>query len=206
MVARDELTHRLFVAIELDEERRDALVRCRERLAGVLTSAPGGRERPVRWVARELLHVTVRFLGTTPDAIVDRLRAALAPRFSSSTFQLCFDRLGVFPEHGRPRVVWAGPSAEPVGAAAVTRELDARLSAAGVAADARAFRPHVTLGRFRVPGPVACARAVGGVAIEAIPPMAVDCLTLFESRLSSRGPTYVPLQHSALGPPIGAQP
>lgn len=131
---------RLFVAIDPPEE-------IREQLARLCTGIEGAR-----WVRREQLHLTLRFLGDTPQSALDEIKAALGcVRFAPLTFALC--GVGIFP-HGKPRyakVLWAGiePS-EPL------RELKARideaLGAAGVGADEeRTFSPHITLARFKQP-------------------------------------------------------
>lgn len=198
MAARDELTQRLFVAIDLDDACRDLLADAGRRVADALAGGRAAARRRVRWVAGELLHVTVRFLGATPAATAEHLHAALAPGFTSAAFSLRFDRLGVFPETGRPRVVWAGPSHASDGAERMKRELEARLSALGCEPDARAFRPHVTLGRFRAPGHPRDAETVRAVGLEGARPMCVDHLTLYESHLSSAGPRYVALQRTSL--------
>lgn len=201
MAAPRELSRRLFVAIDLDEAIRDALGRVTDRLAVALADGATSSRHRVRWVARERLHVTVRFLGATPTAAVEPLRTALTPGFASPVFELRFDRLGTFPETGRPRVVWAGFSDDGAAVSLVRRELDARLEELGLAADRQRFRPHVTLGRFREPGRAADGRTVRDIAMEdmaVIGPMSVQRLTLYESHLSSRGPGYEVLRYTAL--------
>jgi hypothetical protein len=42
-----------------------------------------------------------------------------------------------------------------------------------------------------------------GLEEQALGVSRVEAITLYESRLSPRGPTYVPLQLTALGPPEG---
>jgi 2'-5' RNA ligase len=198
MVARDEVTHRLFFAFDLDEPCRRAVQRLVDELVRRIDlrgPAPGGR---VKWVERENLHLTVSFLGSTPEQRLDAIRAALETPFNSQTFGLRFDRLGAFPERGAPRVIWIGDSRGTTLAEAVQRELAERLKAVDVPAETRPFRAHLTLGRFREPGGHEDAQAIREVAVEPIGPLLIDHLTLYESHLSSRGPSYDALVRVAL--------
>jgi len=200
MAAGGALTHRLFLAFDLDEACREALTRLVDRLTAHLESA-GIDPRRVKWVVRENLHVTVRFLGAVPGPQVGRLRAVLAPAFSSPTFVLRFDRLGAFPAAGRPRVIWVGDSTGTRGADRARRELDQRLAGLGLEPEPRPFEAHVTLGRFRDPPHAVAARAIRELRFAPLSPVSVSDLTLYESRLSSCAPAYAVLQRSPLGRP-----
>jgi 2'-5' RNA ligase len=202
VAAGGALTHRLFLAFDLDEACREALTRLVDRLTAHLESA-GIDARRVKWVVGQHLHVTVRFLGAVPGPHVGRLRAVLAPAFSSPMFVLRFDRLGVFPAAGRPRVIWVGDSAGARGADRARRELDERLAGLGLEPEpeSRPFQAHVTLGRFREPPPAVAARAIRELRFEPLRPVPVSDLTLYESQLSSRGPAYVVQQRSPLDRP-----
>jgi len=63
---------RLFVAVPLDEEARAAVEAVVE---GVRAGEPEGRG--VRWVRLEGLHITLRFLGPTPEPRVGQLADAV---------------------------------------------------------------------------------------------------------------------------------
>ncbi|NTV52049.1 MAG: RNA 2',3'-cyclic phosphodiesterase, partial [Candidatus Firestonebacteria bacterium] len=56
---------------------------------------------------------------------------------------------GVFPEQGAARVVWLGLSQGAQGMQALQVNLAGRLRAAGLTLEARAFTPHLTLGRVK---------------------------------------------------------
>jgi RNA 2',3'-cyclic 3'-phosphodiesterase len=61
----------------------------------------------------------------------------------------------------------------------------------------RAFSPHLTLGRFREPGTVRDRQILSGVSVPTAGACTVDRLTLYQSRLSPKGPTYTPIAHAA---------
>ena len=198
MAARDELTHRLFFAFDLDEPCREAAQRLIDELARRIDPPGSGRQGRVKWVERENLHLTVSFLGSTPERHLDAIRTLLEPPFSSHMFELRFDTLGAFPDRGAPGVIWLGDSTGATVAQAVQRELAERLKAIGVPPEARPFRAHLTLGRFREAGRREDGRVIREFVVEPIGPLPVDHLTLYESHLSNRGPSYEALVRVAL--------
>jgi len=89
---------RLFIAIALPADLA-------ARAAALLPDALPGLRR----VKPENLHVTLAFLGWTPDEkLGDVVAAANEAARGQAPFTLVFDRAGRFPERGRPRVVWLG--------------------------------------------------------------------------------------------------
>jgi 2'-5' RNA ligase len=138
---------RLFVAFALDDPARDALCAVARDLAGRL--ARSREPRAVRWVERENLHVTLRFLGEVDEAQVTRLTAALAAPVPVEPFEMELGGGGCFPGAGPPRVAWVGVTGGVEEARAVFSQLDERLAPLGFAREARGYTPHVTLGRVR---------------------------------------------------------
>ncbi|MCH8055335.1 MAG: RNA 2',3'-cyclic phosphodiesterase, partial [Deltaproteobacteria bacterium] len=76
--------------------------------------------------------------------IMNALEQALSaiPRFS-----IIGRGIGVFPDIRRARVLWAGLEGKPLGPLAV--EVETALEPIGFAREKRAFRPHLTIGRWR---------------------------------------------------------
>jgi 2'-5' RNA ligase len=199
MAAGSTLTRRLFFAIDLDEPSRAAIADLVERLDRQLEGKGAGRRGLIKWVERENLHMTVRFLGTTPEERFQQLRVAMSRHLASQPFALRFDRVGMFPERGAPRVVWLAASVGAAEAARTRDELDERLKGIDVPPEPRPFLPHLTLGRFREMGRASDARAIREVDVVGLEAVRVDHVTLYESHLSSRGPRYVPLLRVELG-------
>jgi 2'-5' RNA ligase len=179
---------RLFVAIEIDRAVREAA----GRLIGELQRrverlAPRAR---ITWVAPDRMHVTVRFLGDVDDAHAGRIRAALEQPVPVAPFVLEIAGAGTFPETGEPRVVWAGLSHGREQLVAVEREVNARLRTVGVEPESRPYSPHLTLGRVRAAAGLRAPKLLAGLAGTALGTTHVAAITLFESRLSSEGPSY----------------
>lgn len=176
---------RAFLALELpDEAKRGiaaAMLRRVESLPGLRRTAPEG------------VHLTLRFLGESlPEqlqALVPEVGAAAA-RCPPADARL--SGLGLFPERGAPRILWLGVE---LGQAVLDlqRACEAAARQAGFAPEPRAFRPHLTLGRWRerVRRPPLEALELGVVRLER--------LVLFQSRLDSGGAVYTPLHTFRLG-------
>ena len=157
---------RLFAAIEIDETVRSLAQGAAASLAAA--GVVGRFELP------EKMHVTVAFLGSTPEseltAVTQTLQDASA---GCSSFRVDFDRLGAFPNERRPRVVWIGPSQENAGFIACAGRVRTAFEQLGFAFEHDASA-HITICRPKlVPTrlPVLSARAT----------LDVKGLTLFRS-------------------------
>jgi 2'-5' RNA ligase len=158
----------------------------------------------LRRVKPENLHVTLAFLGWTPDERLSEVTAAATEGAASvAQFTLAFDRPGCFPKRGRPRVVWLGmadgaPSVLELGAGVY-----AGLRSRGLRFDDRPLAPHLTLARVAEDATAAEAKTVGA-ALEGlvVPGLAFEVaeIAVVQSVLSPKGPRYtslatVPLAH-----------
>jgi RNA 2',3'-cyclic 3'-phosphodiesterase len=187
---------RLFTGIELDA----AVVRAAGEIVAELSRrserlAPKAR---VAWVTPERMHVTVRFIGHSNDDAAARIRAVLVDPVPVPPFTLRVERLGSFPPRGSPRVIWAGLSGDVDSLAAAERDVTARLSRVSIPPEDRPYSPHLTLGRVKEPGGLKTAALFQDLVDSALGATAVEAITLFESRVSSKGPTYIVLQRTPL--------
>ena len=196
---RDGIGLRVFVAFELDTPCRRALAAVESALKARIESGAGAGCR-LTWVEPSNLHVTIRFLGATPETRLAGLCAAIGRPFTSPSFEVRLDALGVFPGGGPAHTLWAGTSADTPDAAQVCRELDTRLVEWGLAPEERPFRLHVTLARIRRAGCALDLEVIRQFRMDPIVAFQVDRLTLFESRPQGHGPVYVPLEYGVLGP------
>lgn len=154
----------------------------------------------VRWTAPEALHVTLKFLGNVTTAAVDEMIAALDHAAAAhAPFGMVIGGLGAFPGARRPQVLWLG--VEDGGALrAIAGDVDAALASLGFAPEARAFTPHVTVGRVRRPR--GAARAQGRADL---PPcnagasLHVETIDLMRSHLGRDGARHECLHRSRLG-------
>jgi 2'-5' RNA ligase len=181
---------RLFFALALDEPLRAAAASVAADLQRRLAATRS--DRAIKWVERQNLHVTMRFLGEVDDAraqaIIQRLREPLP----DVSFDLAVGGAGAFPPAGPPRVLWIGAGAGADAARAVFDRIEERLSSLGFEPEHRAYTPHMTLGRVREIN-----RTLGTKLREwlaEVPAQVgiqrVTRVTLYRSHLSSAGPRY----------------
>ena len=189
---------RLFLAIELDDEVLHAAGRVIEALKRRASSlAPRAR---IGWVLPDRMHLTVRFIGYVDERQAARIRGVLKAPIEVPAFRLRVEGLGTFPPKGTPRVIWAGLSSGSEALATVEREVTARLTPVGIPPEDRPYSPHLTLARVKDAAGLKAGPLLEGIAPWSLGSATVDACTLFESRLSPKGPTYVPLQRTALAP------
>ena len=180
---------RLFLGIGIPEDRLEALGR---------SIAPVRDElRGARWVAVENQHVTIKFLGRTAATLVDEVvRAARAAASGHETWTTALSHLGAFPNLRRARVLWAALDDDEGAMAGLAARVDERTEPLGFESEKRTFTPHLTIARFKVPGPLPALPQLEGAAQE---PFAVDELRLYQSHLSPRGARYEILERFPLG-------
>lgn len=132
---------RLFVALDLDTA---VINRLQQALNAYRERAP-----QARWTRIESLHLTLKFIGEVPATDEERVTAALE-QIRQKPFPLEFSGLGAFPQARHPRVFWAGirPSTE---LEQLAHSIEQLLLPLGIAAENRAFSPHLTLARGRTP-------------------------------------------------------
>ena len=182
---------RLFVAVEIGEtlSARAAEV-SRELQRRAADAAPRAK---VTWVPADRLHLTVRFIGEVDDAKGQAVCEALRPALAVSAFDLTLDGAGAFPKGGSPRVLWIGVTAGREPLLAIDREIISRLTPLGIEEEERAYSPHLTLARVREPAGLRGAWLLEGLTDREIGTTRIDAITLFQSKLSPKGPTYTPL-------------
>ncbi|HIN70127.1 MAG TPA: RNA 2',3'-cyclic phosphodiesterase [Acidobacteria bacterium] len=181
---------RLFVAVDLNEAVRRTVMKMSTSIAESLT-VKGGHK--ISWVRSRNLHVTVRFLGLVNPVVMERLRTSLVRPWSAEAFDLELAAAGTVPLSGTPRVLLVGIRDRSSGFERLFPELNTRIHVSGVVEDQMRFIPHVTVGRVRQ------APQRGRIIREAVQKAEVEAvgwqvkhLTLYESRMTSSTPDYLP--------------
>jgi 2'-5' RNA ligase len=138
---------RMFVAIE---PSADAVEHLDEFLTVRRESGP-----EVRWTPPSRWHLTLAFMGSAPDRVVEDVVDGVGAMADRATpIGLAVTGGGCFPDVTRAKVLWAGvdvvdgvPGAvEELGRLA--RGVRSACAVAGAAPEGGAFVPHLTLGRF----------------------------------------------------------
>ena len=137
---RMEMTMRLFISVNFDNETKKRLKSAVDSLSKNATHGNYSRE--------ENLHITLAFLGECDRGDLKRIRDCM-DAVPAGGFEISIDRAGTF---GRKddQIFWVGaaPSDELF---SVQRELVSALCSAGFEPDMKPFRPHITLARRFVP-------------------------------------------------------
>ena len=182
---------RLFFAVLLSEEVREAVARAQERLR----AAAG--ENGIRWVAPEQFHYTLKFLGETPAEKVPGIQEA-ARRIAAqhAPLSLSLAGLGAFPNLRRPQVLWVGAKEGVPLLMRLAESLEKELAEQGFPPENRRFNPHLTLARIRIPaGEKAAAQALAAQTadqkiVDEYGVIPVGNFVLMRSELRPAGPLY----------------
>lgn len=175
---------RLFIAVNLPPDLRRRVWEAAEPLRAA--------RYPVRWVAPDGIHVTLKFLGEVKPAREAEILAAMGAAVQGARrFQLPMSGFGAFPAAARPRVLWAG--CEPVPPLELLQHrMEQEMERLGFPVEGRAFHPHVTLGRVQRdarPGAFSdLEERLGGLEFSG--ETMVESVDLMESRLAREGAQY----------------
>jgi 2'-5' RNA ligase len=173
---------RAFIAIDLPESIRAAL---RHKQASFRAVCPDAR-----WTQPEGIHLTLKFLGEISDRQVREACESLKKLGGFEAFAVGLKGFGFFPDARRPRVFWTGVEA-PAGLIRLVEQVEGAMRSIGFAREERAFRPHLTLARFRVPQPQPALQALLSQQGEKeLGNFEVSEFFLFESKLSPQGAEY----------------
>ena len=177
---------RLFVAIEIPEEIREAIAAFLKELRAI---AP-----QVKWVHAENLHLTLKFLGEVEAGKLGAIRNTLAAIRTKHPVTLDFRGLGFFPNEKRPRVFWAGIEASS-NLKSLAAGMDHVLHRLGFPLEDRPFTPHLTLARFSLPGlPAKLLASTRENESRTFGSTTVSEFHLIESKLKPGGAEYTTLQ------------
>lgn len=193
---------RLFVAVTLPPEVRDAL-------AEVIGRLRAANLRGVRTVAPEGVHITLKFLGNVDAGRVPEISEALtSAAHGAMPFRLALRGLGAFPDDRAPRVLWAGVSVDtavsggtdagvsgfPDALGALARRVDDACAGLGFPRERRAFSPHLTIARLRDSASDAdrrrAADALAAIGLDDSGDFEVSAFHLIKSTLTPSGARY----------------
>ena len=177
---------RLFVAIELTAGVRASL----ETLIGELRPKVPG----VKWVRASNLHLTLKFLGETPNDKLSEVIKALEAVRSEEAVHVDVRGTGFFPNAKRGRVFWAGVEAS-ANLVRLAGAVDEAMGSVGFPREEHGYTPHLTLARSgRVPFPAALAEESGKNARREFGTIMAREFRLIESRLKAGGAEYTTVQ------------
>jgi 2'-5' RNA ligase len=150
----------------------------------------------VAWVPAANLHLTLKFLGSIGEELVEGVTGAcrrVAARHSPIEAKAV--GLGAFPSPAKPNVLWVGVDAPPA-LAALQREVEGAMVDLGFEKEERAYHPHVTVGRVKEHRGSAADLWKSDAHIAS---SALAEIVVYESRTRSAGAEYVARARVPLG-------
>ena len=144
----------------------------------------------VKWVEKENLHITFRFLGETRSEIINDLNNKIETYVREfPSFPISFGELEIVPNFSRPRIIWYKMIEEKGIAKKIFLAVESTLCDFNFEKSRKPLKLHTTLGRVKYPQ-----KQDWQAILKRAKPISekVFCkeLTLFKSQLTSSGPIY----------------
>lgn len=175
---------RLFVSIDLPDDLAPAVAAVQEDLA----DASG-----LGFTDPEQAHLTLKFLGETPETRLEELTDALAAAVEDAAvepFEAALEGLGVFPSLEYIRVVWLGVEEGSEEITRLAEAVEAQTTAIGFDPEGHDFTPHVTLARMNHAGGKEFVQEAVRTLEPVVGRMDVTEIRLTKSELTEEGPAY----------------
>jgi 2'-5' RNA ligase len=174
---------RLFVAIPIAPDKDFATTYMALRKPLVLDR--------IKWVEPQNMHLTLKFLGKTPDDQIPQIHAALlAVASKHAEFDMLLNKTGIFGSSYQPRVIWLGDD-DSKEIRVLGEDLLNELDAAGFSRDRQNFVPHLTLGRIKqINSKKHFQNTIGQFKSAFSLRVPVKRFVLFQSILKPQGPVY----------------
>lgn len=183
---------RCFIAVEIPDTIRDEI--------GEVIDILKKYDADVKWVTIDNFHLTLKFLGKTPEESLPEIRESLSNIVSSyEPFCIRIRGTGVFPNKKFPRVIWVGVEDEGT-LLKLAGDIDHSMSVVGYKLEDKEFRPHLTLGRVRSrKGIISIVNELDNFEERNFGLFTVDHIKLMKSELKPKGPEYSCLHEIPFG-------
>lgn len=171
---------RLFVALEIPRPISTDLINLK-------TPIPGAR-----WVDERNLHLTLQFLGEVENDRVEELIDVLE-EIQTDYFSLRLYDVGHFGSRTAPRVLWVNVE-KSMALQELQSEVESLLDKNGFSIEKRKFVPHVTIARLKETHYEDLVNFTMENSLFSSDQFEITHFHLYESKISSEGPTYTKLR------------
>ncbi|MCD6156572.1 MAG: RNA 2',3'-cyclic phosphodiesterase [Candidatus Atribacteria bacterium] len=178
---KNETTLRCFIALDLEEATKEVIARFIGNTKSLFPEA--------KWVNVQQTHLTLRFFGAINSDQLPLLSSIIKQIAASfQAIPALINRVGVFPEPKRARVIWIVFDAQAeVKNKEITEKLNHKLwESLKIEAEEKSFIPHITIARLRKPRKV----AIENLRLPESIPTNLYRITIYKSALTPRGPIY----------------
>ena len=169
---------RLFIAFDVPDDTKEYMA----KVQGII----GNNLAEIRWVKKEQVHLTLKFLGEVQPDIAAKIREQLG-KIRFDPFMVYLGSIGVFPSEDYTRVVRARLEPE-YKVIELQRSIDEKLRE--LFKKEKDFRAHITLGRVKyVENKEQFFSKLKSIKAEK-KSFRVDSFKLMKSTLTWQGPVY----------------
>ena len=135
---------RTFIAIDTPETVT--------KVALSLQSSVKVNPKAVRWVRKENIHITLRYIGPTAPGEVDKINRLLSEIVGQTCdLSLNVSGTGCFPKKERPRILWLGVDGDVAELKLLVEMINSEMDQLGYPQEERNYSQHITIGRIRYP-------------------------------------------------------
>ena len=180
---------RIFLAFDLPEDLKDKIY---SDFSEYIKSPY--LKKNIKWVEKENLHFTIKFLGDVKEHKVLEIFQKIAEKAKEvASFEIKIKDFGAFPNYKRPKILWLGMKMFDTQLKVLKKKIDLNLAKIGFVQEKRKFAPHFTIGRIKQ-------KADQGIVQEFLkaietkefeyPAFLVEKIVLYKSILHQHGPEY----------------
>ncbi|MCB0391369.1 MAG: NADP-dependent isocitrate dehydrogenase [Bdellovibrionales bacterium] len=175
---------RLFVGLSLEKNLSAEVLKMIKKVKISVDKKKWG----VKWVPSDNLHITLKFLGETPESKIEDIKQALQKVAEDShSFKVKLHGLGGFPDENQSRVLWVGVQAKKE-LRQLQLAVEEALADIGFTFKSEEYIPHVTFGRLRNKHNVK--DLISPFVRHKFGQLSVDKIVLYESHIQNYFPIY----------------
>ena len=175
---------RSFIAVNLNPEIKEYLTSLQVSL-----NVP---ETKIKWVEKNNLHLTMKFLGDISSEQTESVKSILkeiTSRYSPFIIKLSSD-IGIFPTYQMPRIIWTGIKEGANQLHELYSSIETMLYKEGFPRENKGFSSHITIGRVKfIRDKTDFIQILKRIEVTNFT-QEVDGIDLMESKLTSSGPIY----------------
>ena len=175
---------RSFIAVNLNSDIKEHLTSLQENL-----NVP---EAKIKWVEKDNLHLTMKFLGYISLEQTELIKSELkeiASRYSPFIIRLS-SNIGVFPTYKMPRIIWVGIKEGISELKELYNSIENKLSNKGFPREDKDFSGHITIGRVKfIKDKANFIQILKRIEVNNFT-QEVGSIDLMESKLTPSGPIY----------------
>jgi 2'-5' RNA ligase len=180
---------RAFLAIEPPEDVLLGVDLLQEKLKNEIKGK-------ISWTRAQGNHITLKFFGNIDKDDIKNICAIVRKQVASvSPLSLTIEKMGVFPDIRKPRVLWLGATGDVERLAALQIRMENDFDGIGFPRGNRHFRVHLTLGRIKITqGVTGINESLSKYSDFTVGEFSCKELILFQSKLMPQGAVYTKLE------------